>query len=129
VNTSDENLKENFRSLNGQEMLDKISQLSITKWEYKGTAVKETHIGPMAQQFKQLFGLGLENDDRGISTIDPAGVALIGIQELVKRNEQLVITVQQQQQAIADIYEKMKQVEAQNRLLLEKLSLKTGQNK
>jgi len=40
----------------------------------------------MAQDFTRLFNIG---DNTGISTIDPAGVALIGIQELSKQNEAL----------------------------------------
>jgi hypothetical protein len=51
---------------------------------YKGTD-NEYHIGPMAQDFHAAFNVGLNNTS--ISTIDPAGVALIGIQELSKENE------------------------------------------
>ena len=51
----------------------------------------------MAQQFKQLFGLGLEGNDTSISTIDPAGVALVGIQALKMQNEELTGVVQSQQ--------------------------------
>ncbi len=77
TNASDMNKKEDFTALIGTDLLRNISSLSITKWKYKGT--NEYHIGPMAQDFYKLFGLGV--DDKGISTVDPAGIALAAIQE------------------------------------------------
>ncbi len=87
TNTSDSTLKTNFEFLNSAEILRKINGLRISKWEYIGSEYHETHIGPLAQQFHALFNVGL--DDKAISTIDPSGVALIGIQELSKQNQQL----------------------------------------
>ena len=85
TNTSDRNSKEDFRQLNGAEVLKKVATLPITQWRYKGTA--EEHIGPMAQDFKAAFNLGV--DDKTISTVDPAGIALLAIQELIKENKEL----------------------------------------
>jgi septal ring factor EnvC (AmiA/AmiB activator) len=45
----------------------------------------------MAQDFYRLFNTG--GDSLAISTIDPAGVALVGVQELKKENEDLKKTV------------------------------------
>jgi hypothetical protein len=45
------------------------------------------HIGPMAQDFYNLFSLG--NNDKSISTIDPAGIALAAIKEQQKQIEDL----------------------------------------
>lgn len=85
TNVSDRIKKENFTSINGNELLEKIASMPITRWKYKGG--DEYHIGPMAQDFYALFGLG--EDDKSISTIDPAGIALAGIQELKKENDDL----------------------------------------
>ena len=41
----------------------------------------------MAQDFYRIFHTG--NDSLAISTIDPAGVALVGVQQLQKENEEL----------------------------------------
>ncbi len=79
VNASDRNSKENFESVNGEEILEKISELEITKWNYKGDDDAQ-HIGPTAQDFKKTFGVGA--DDKSISTIDPSGIALAAIKEL-----------------------------------------------
>lgn len=98
TNTCDVNKKEDFSSVDKPSLLKKIEQLNIQRWRYKGT--NEYHIGPTAQQFHALFNLGA--DDKGISTVDPAGIALAAIQELVKQNEELtrrVSLLEQQLQA------------------------------
>lgn len=79
VNASDRNSKENFEKVDGEEILEKISDLEITKWNYKGDDDAQ-HIGPTAQDFKKTFGVGA--DDKSISTIDPSGIALAAIKEL-----------------------------------------------
>ena len=86
TNTSDKNLKEDFQNQDPQLILDKINSLEITKWKYKGTN-NEYHIGPIAQDFYKLFNTGL--DDKSISTIDPSGVALLGIQALSAKSEKI----------------------------------------
>lgn len=90
TNASDINKKEDFTKLNGTDLLQKITELPITKWRYKGS--EEYHIGPMAQDFYKLFALG--TDDKGISTVDPAGIALAAIQEQQKIIHQLLKRVE-----------------------------------
>ncbi len=87
-NACDVILKENFTPLNGEELLAKLSQLSIMQWNYilDGASVK--HIGPTAQDFREVFGLG--SDDKTISTIDPSGIALKLIQTLDIRTRELM---------------------------------------
>ena len=80
TNASDRNLKENFTDIDGQDILNKIAELPITKWNYKSESTSTTHIGPMAQDFYRIFNLG--GSDTSISTIDPAGLALVGVQTL-----------------------------------------------
>ena len=84
TNASDKNQKENFTSLDHEELLDKIATLEITRWNYKDESDEITHIGPVAQDFHALFGVG--RDDKTISTIDPAGIALAAIQRLYQQN-------------------------------------------
>jgi hypothetical protein len=78
--TSDRNVKENFKALDGRAILHKLSLIPITEWNYKAQAPSIRHIGPMAQDFYAAFGLG--EDDKHISTIDADGIALISIQAL-----------------------------------------------
>jgi hypothetical protein len=88
TNTSDINRKEDFSEINPNELFQNIAQLSITKWKYKGT--DEYHIGPTAQDFHKIFNVGV--DDKTISTVDPAGIALAAIKE-----QQKIITQQEKQ--------------------------------
>ena len=86
VNASDRNAKENFERVDGEELLGKIENLDITRWNYKGDDAAK-HIGPTAQDFKAAFEVG--SDDKSISTIDPSGIALAAIKELSKQNREL----------------------------------------
>ncbi len=86
-NASSRDLKENFTTLDPQDILSKISALPITRWNYKIEDDSVTHIGPVAQDFYNIFNTG--GSDTSISTIDPAGVALLGIQGLSTRVDRL----------------------------------------
>ncbi len=80
---SDRDRKEKFEELDGQEILDRIVALPVTQWQYKGDATRAKHIGPTAQDFRAVFGLG--ESDRHIASTDMAGVSLRGIQELHRK--------------------------------------------
>lgn len=87
TSVSDSTLKRNIRRVNGGEILEKLSKLPISQWSYKAQDESIEHIGPMAQDFYSLFGLG--EDDKHISTIDPDGIALAAIQALLDKIERL----------------------------------------
>jgi hypothetical protein len=101
TNNSDRNLKENFAPLDGNELLRKINELPITRWNYKSDDKSITHIGPMAQDFKRLFEVG--NDSTTISSLDPAGVALAGVQELTKQNQELLKKIVELEKRISEL--------------------------
>jgi hypothetical protein len=77
--TSDRNAKEGFRPVNVREVLDKVTRLSITEWQYK-TQTATRHMGPVAQDFHEAFALG--HDEKHIASVDADGVALAAIQGL-----------------------------------------------
>jgi len=83
---SDVNAKQDIEPVDGRNILDKLAQLEISEWSYKD-APKDRHIGPMAQDFRAAFGLG--HTDKGISTLDSSGVALVAIQTLAEQNRKL----------------------------------------
>ncbi len=85
TNASDRNLKDDIVKIEEQDVLQKVIDMPLSRWKYKGT--NEYHIGPMAQDFYEAFKVGLDNTS--ISTIDPAGVALACIQVLKKENDHL----------------------------------------
>lgn len=90
---SDSTMKANRRAANTRAILDKVMALKIQEWNYTHQDERNTHIGPMAQDFHRLFEYG--DDETTISTIDPDGVALAAIQELARRNADLEARVKQ----------------------------------
>jgi len=85
-NPSSQTLKEDFVAQDAYEILNKLTSLEIAKWNYKERP-NEKHIGPVAEEFYALFGLG--SGDKTISTIDADGVMMLAIQALKDENEQL----------------------------------------
>ena len=98
---SDRNAKTNFRSLDSQEVLNKVVALPITEWTYKHDDGNK-HIGPVSQDFHAAFGLG--KDDLTIALTDMSGVALAAIQAL---NEKLA----EKDMRIASLESKLSQLE------------------
>jgi hypothetical protein len=74
--SSDRNLKERFCSVDPVSILDKVASLPLSEWSYNGCS--QRHIGPMAQDFHDLFPLN--PDDKMINDLDLHGVALAAIQ-------------------------------------------------
>ena len=80
INNSDRHAKANISSINPRSILDKLTTIPIQTWNYKSEPASIRHIGPMAQDFRAAFQLGV--DDKGISNVDADGVALASIQAL-----------------------------------------------
>jgi hypothetical protein len=85
--TSDRNLKANVGSVDATDMLARVRELPISTWNYTSDDPSVRHIGPMAQDFAPLFGVGA--DDRHIHPVDGQGVALAAIQGLLAEVETL----------------------------------------
>ena len=64
--TSDRNMKEAFSFVSAREVLDKVVEMPVTTWRFKGENDSIRHIGPMAQDFAAAFGYGV--DDTHITT-------------------------------------------------------------
>jgi hypothetical protein len=80
--------KENFAVVDGREVLDKVSVLPISTWNYKAEGDSVRHLGPVAEDFSAVFGLG--RDVKHIASLDTGGVALAAIQglhEVVKEKD------------------------------------------
>ena len=62
-------------------ILPRISMLPVEAWEYdERFDDNQTHIGPYAEDFKELFGVG---DGRVINYMDAIGVLFLGMKELI----------------------------------------------
>ncbi len=77
---SDVNSKENFEEIDAKEVLRKVADLPITRWNYISDEGKTSHVGPMAQDFKAAFQVG--TSEKHISMMDSDGVSLAAIKGL-----------------------------------------------
>lgn len=84
---SDGNAKENFRDVNGEDLLAKVAALPVREWNYKAQDAAIRHLGPTAQDFRAAFGLG--DFALRINTIDADGVALAAVKALEARTRAL----------------------------------------
>ncbi|WP_225888157.1 tail fiber domain-containing protein [Myxococcus xanthus] len=85
--TSDRNMKEDFRHVDGEALLAKVAKLPVESWRYKGEDRQVRHLGPVAQDFRAAFGLG--TDDTSIGMLDIDGVNMAAIQALERRTREL----------------------------------------
>ena len=86
----DVNSKENFEEVDLKDLLRRLSEIEISTWNYRAQDEDIRHIGPMAHDFYEAFGVG--EDERRITSIDADGIALAAIQAL---NSELTAKTQQ----------------------------------
>ncbi len=80
---SSRDLKTAFEAVSGDELLAALEKLELSTWSYRKDPNGARHLGPVAEEFHELFGLG--RDDKHISPADTAGLALAVAQELAAR--------------------------------------------
>ena len=109
--TSDRNAKTDFVSLNAKTILAKVAQLPISTWSYRNEAGDGIrHIGPTAQDFQALFGVGY--DEKSIATVDADGVALAAIKGLVDELQERDTRNALQQQRIVALEQQFGEIAA-----------------
>lgn len=109
----DRRAKHNIREISPEDILERVSNLNITRWSYKAQGDRVDHIGPMAQDFYEQFSLG--EDNTRISSLDPSGVALAAIQALDKKTRQL----EQSQDRIEDLEREISELRRMVEVILE----------
>ncbi|MCK4606123.1 MAG: hypothetical protein KAU35_02385 [candidate division Zixibacteria bacterium] len=91
ISGSSREFKEDFRSLDGADVLERIGRLPIENWRYKGT--DERHIWPVAEDFHAAFDVGVmkdgQRDTKYLAAADVAGVALKAVQTLYQTQQKL----------------------------------------
>lgn len=112
VAASDYHIKRGFEPVDGAAVLEQVASLPVTSWSYDADDPHVRHMGPMAQEFREAFGLG--DSDRTIYAVDGVGVSLAAIQaldravkelrnenrELAARNAELAAEVRKIQQRV-----------------------------
>ena len=112
TDASDRKAKENFIPLDRGLVLEQLADLEVARWNYKVESPSVQHIGPVAQDFHALFGLGA--DDKHIASLDTAGVALAAIQGLYEMVQEKDCEMEQLRSEISDLKELVKSLAAQN---------------
>jgi len=105
--SSDRNLKEGLATVDGKAVLDKLSHLPLSEWNYKGYA--QRHIGPMAQDFHTLFPLN--ESETTLNDADLHGVALAAIQglnEVVREKDVRIEKLEKQNTALEESVSELK---------------------
>ncbi|HEV2704452.1 MAG TPA: tail fiber domain-containing protein [Pyrinomonadaceae bacterium] len=85
--TSSRYTKENFLLADGRDVLSRLRKVPVSTWNYINEGAQVRHIGPMAEDFYQQFGLGTGNTSIGVQ--DLAGVSLAAVKELDARTLEL----------------------------------------
>jgi len=112
---SDRNRKEEFRKLDVEEVLQKVSGFEITTWKYKMQNGSHRHLGCMAQDFYNAFHLNGPGNDTTINSLDIDGVNMAAIQGLKNRTDNLKKVTDELLQAKTDngiMADKVKDLEA-----------------
>jgi hypothetical protein len=88
IPASSRQLKSADGKLDDEAVLSGVAALAVERWRYKAeTGLEQSeHIGPYAEDFRQIFGVG---DGVTISTTDALGVCLAAIKALSARVETL----------------------------------------
>ncbi|WP_249416131.1 tail fiber domain-containing protein [Streptomyces sp. TS71-3] len=73
--------------VDGHRVLDAVAALPISTWRYQWEPEGVRHLGPMAQDWQSVIGLGA--DGRTIPTVDAIGVLLTSVQALERRVREL----------------------------------------
>jgi hypothetical protein len=83
--------KENLVAVAGSTLLSQLRQLNLWTWNYRSSSMADRHMGPVAEDFYRMFGLG--SDERSVAPADMAGVALAASQalsaEIVERDRHI----------------------------------------
>ena len=117
IPASDRNKKENINLIDSGAILEKVAELPISTWNFITDEDNVRHLGPMAQDFYALFGLG--DRETGIYTVDSDGVALASIQALHKRLEARQTEITELKQENREMADKLSRLEAMVNSLLE----------
>ena len=93
TSSSDKTKKENFRPVDGEEVLAKMRGFALTSWNFIGHDPQAfRHYGPMAQDFFAAFGhddVGQIGSETTINSGDLAGILMSAVQALEKRTAEL----------------------------------------
>jgi hypothetical protein len=84
-------------AVNGYAVLEAVAALPVSTWRYLWEPEDVRHLGPMAQDWQAAFGFN--QDGTRIPVVDGLGVALVCVQALNRRVEELTTEVERLREA------------------------------
>lgn len=84
---SSRTLKHAYEDVDGEDVLRRLAAMPVTTWEMNGDSTRTRHMGPVAEDFYDAFGLGIGRTAIGLGDID--GVAVAGVKALGVRTDAL----------------------------------------
>jgi hypothetical protein len=108
--SSSKTTKIGFEPVDVAAVLARVVRLPITTWRYKSGDGDVRHMGPMAEDFWDAFGIGYGNQT--IADLDARGVEFAAIQGLNQIVQEKDAEIEAQQRRIAELEARMGQVES-----------------
>jgi endosialidase-like protein/trimeric autotransporter adhesin len=112
-------LKENFRAVDGEEVLSRLRGVPVTTWNMIGGDRRVRHLGPVAEDFWRAFGLGLGETAIGLGDIDGVNFAAAKALEartaaLRRELEEKSAEVEALRAQLAAVLQRLERLEAQS---------------
>jgi hypothetical protein len=127
TDNSSRTVKENIDPVDGPAVLERVESLPVSEWGYEDEPDDIRHVGPMAEDFHEMFGLGA--DDEHIASLDTAGIALAAIKGLSKQLDErderindLETELDAKDARIDDQTDRIEHLEAENDQLRDRLA-------
>lgn len=115
-NVSSREVKQSIEPVSEADILQRLAELPVSTWQYRSDDSNRTHIGPMAEDFAEIFGLG---DGTHISLSDASGIALAAIQalqkEVMEKQARIETLESRLETEVAELRERLDAFEAQQR--------------
>ena len=121
--TSTRTTKENFSSVNGDDVLASLRKVPVSTWNYIAEGQQSRHLGPMAEDFYGAFKLG--TSDKSIGIQDAVGVSLAAVKALDARTLEL----QHKTEEVEQLKAKVNTLEQRLAALEEMMQKQTEQKK
>jgi len=114
--SSSRTIKENFAGVDGEELLAAVRRTPVTTWNYILEGRQSRHLGPVAEDFHQSFGLGTGDHSIGMGDID--GVNFAGVKALEARTAGLRRELDASNARVAQLQDELAALRAQVQALV-----------
>jgi hypothetical protein len=108
-------LKDDFQDVDARDILARLTAVPVSEWRYRSDPAASRHIGPVAEDFRSAFGLGVEG--AGLNVGDVAGVTIAAVQGLWTELQEQKEAAKDQEKTLADL----QQILEKQQLLIEEL--------